>query len=542
MYLNQKLWKISYLLEFWQNETITDAFAFSVPVQSEDYNFPQRIAETKTFGGTVIDDYGNDIITINLSGTTINQDVKIIYKGSKGFDYLTGKEEIFYLQSLIEKYGQLNKLKNKKVMLYELNGGIKSGLSLKHYQIFITNFQIKRSKEKPFCYDYVLQAKAIFKQKEKKDSLFIEKLKEKIKDLKEKINENIKSLEEQKQKLFNAIDTYAQALDEVKQCVTTVVDYAERYESLLTDSIEKIADAITETQEIGDTIINTAFRLSPKYIATNIIASCNDLVSATDNLVSWWQSFSKGQKYKQIEASYNGSKMELKDNMTILVARTKNNSEKLAEALKNKVSTVDFVVVPNIQDSITKAYGFSQKKVSDSTTWEKLSYDTYGTADYATMLELFNNNNELKRGDIVYIPILDESKDTIEGNEIVREYGVLDNAGKDLLIKDGDFSIKNGDLDFSTGIETINQGIESRLSTMINSRVRNIVYGIRSNVGDSNDVSSSYILESIKQTILNDPRIDSIEQLFYEGDGESIRINLNYITKDGILNSYIGRI
>ena len=117
MYLNDKLWKISYLLEFKINNIVTDAFAFSVPVQSEDYTFPQRIAETKTFGGVVIDDYGNDTVTINLSGTTINQDLKIIYKGEQGFDYMTGKEEIFYLQKLIEEYGEPNKLKNKEVML-----------------------------------------------------------------------------------------------------------------------------------------------------------------------------------------------------------------------------------------------------------------------------------------------------------------------------------------------------------------------------------------------------------------------------------------
>lgn len=66
------------------NNMVTDAVAFSVPLQSEDITNAQRVSETKTFGGSIIEDYGNDIVPITLSSTTVNNNPRLIYKGSLG--------------------------------------------------------------------------------------------------------------------------------------------------------------------------------------------------------------------------------------------------------------------------------------------------------------------------------------------------------------------------------------------------------------------------------------------------------------------------
>ena len=83
--LNADYWNKAYLLEFKMNGVLTDAFTFSVPPESEEFAFPQRKGETKTFGGAVISDYGNDLVQINLSGSTINQELKLIYKSFNKF-------------------------------------------------------------------------------------------------------------------------------------------------------------------------------------------------------------------------------------------------------------------------------------------------------------------------------------------------------------------------------------------------------------------------------------------------------------------------
>ena len=91
------------MLEFMDGNDVKDCFTFSVPPESEEFQFSQRITETKTFGGSVFDDFGNDPYRITISGTTVNEDKKLIYKGNKKApQYLTGTKEIFELQKIIK--------------------------------------------------------------------------------------------------------------------------------------------------------------------------------------------------------------------------------------------------------------------------------------------------------------------------------------------------------------------------------------------------------------------------------------------------------
>ena len=92
------------MLEFLDGTEVKEVFTFSVPPESEEFVFPQRITETKTFGGSVFDDYGNDTYKITLSGSTINEDKKFIYRGLNPPLYLTGTKEIFTLQKIIQNW------------------------------------------------------------------------------------------------------------------------------------------------------------------------------------------------------------------------------------------------------------------------------------------------------------------------------------------------------------------------------------------------------------------------------------------------------
>ena len=156
--LNADYWKKAYLLEFWNDKGLSDAFTFSVPPESEEFSFPQRKNETKTFGGAVVADYGNDLVQINLSGSTINQELKLIYMSSLGEKRMTGEQEIFYLRNLLKKYGTRTELQNKRVFLYSLNGGGNVSENPKWWQIYVGQLDISRNKDKPFCYNYKFSA------------------------------------------------------------------------------------------------------------------------------------------------------------------------------------------------------------------------------------------------------------------------------------------------------------------------------------------------------------------------------------------------
>ena len=173
--MNLGLWKKAYMLEFmgrridtggfslnWNSDS--EIFTFALPPESEDFDYSQRVTETKTFGGAVFDDYGNDTIRIVLSGSTVNNEKKLIYKGTKTIPgYLTGEQEIFKLRDLIEKYGEIENLDKKEVYLYDLSKmnlvQIATGnpVSGSWWRVQIKSLKIKRAKEKPFTYNYVLE-------------------------------------------------------------------------------------------------------------------------------------------------------------------------------------------------------------------------------------------------------------------------------------------------------------------------------------------------------------------------------------------------
>lgn len=168
-------WRKAYMLEFMDGNDVKDCFTFSVPPESEEFQFSQRITETKTFGGSVFDDFGNDSYRITISGTTVNEDKKLIYKGNKKApQYLTGTKEIFELQKIIKNWadniyaeGFFRKKSGtvgskKKVYLYDLSKmsvlQIATGTASRNYwRVFIKDFKIKRDKSKPKTYNYNLE-------------------------------------------------------------------------------------------------------------------------------------------------------------------------------------------------------------------------------------------------------------------------------------------------------------------------------------------------------------------------------------------------
>lgn len=183
-------WRKSYMLEFLEGDDLKECFTFSVPPESEELQFPQRVTETKTFGGSVFDDYGNDSYRIILSGTTINEEKKLIYRGKKVPLYLTGTKEIFELQKIIKNWsdgkvstGFFRKTVNdkigsdRKVYLYDLSKmsvlQLATGVASRNYwRVFIKDLKIKRDKSKPKTYNYSLEMIAVDDDKKKANGFF----------------------------------------------------------------------------------------------------------------------------------------------------------------------------------------------------------------------------------------------------------------------------------------------------------------------------------------------------------------------------------
>ena len=190
--MNLGVWQKAYMLEFvgfkadgfagalnFAKTDESEVFTFALPPESEDFDYSQRITETKTFGGAVFDDYGNDTFKITISGSTVNQEKKLIYRGTKALpEYLTGEKEIFKLRDLLYKGGKLVNLEDKKIYLYDLSKmsmlQIAAGSPSKNnwWRVQVKGLKIKRSKDKPFTYNYTLEMIGYYEEKKGIPSLF----------------------------------------------------------------------------------------------------------------------------------------------------------------------------------------------------------------------------------------------------------------------------------------------------------------------------------------------------------------------------------
>lgn len=530
-YFNQGVYKKSYLLEFRMNNMVTDAVAFSVPLQSEDITNAQRVSETKTFGGSIIEDYGNDIVPITLSSTTVNNNPRLIYKGSLGTEIKTGNEEIQYINSLISKYGENENLKGKTVYLYSLS---EKGNNQQYWKVAIKSFQTKRNKDKPFSYDWTLQCIGY------KDSNSKFNFGDKFSNFLNKCYSFIDQINSITATLYEGISYLRSGLDYITSIQKLADDFSNSLVNLeyaLLTSMDVPFDYIIETAGLLKDSKNNAKRFVNAG-TSKMQETAENIKSITYELDTMIHKIDETtiptdvKEYYGVENSTDVKNAWISDSNDLV-----GNTENLYVEVKNFTGNIGYSVIPGDtgeDDKVIITYGYTEKKVTSGDTWDSIAIQVYGDPTLASVIALYNgfdNRDSLNIGDTIFIPVL-SATDVIKGNnEIYNKFGIKDNRGIDLFIKNGDFATFQGDLGTVDGINNINQAIKNRLQTNVENRVRLTVYGIKSTIG-SNAEAESYLISSIQETLAQEPRIKSVDKIIYQGSGDHIQITVEYTDID----------
>lgn len=522
-YFNEKFSKKTYLIEFYSGETLVGAYGFSLPPQSEDFTFPQRIGETKTFGGSVFEDYGNDTNKIVLAGTTANNQVRIVNKGKFGQDYVNGEDEIFNLQKTIETYGKIENLDKKKVVLYDL-----SSKKHKYWYVVVNELNIKRSKDKPLSYDYTLTCTAYNNKKDRPKPAWYTEIVNSIEEMKEKLSTLQGWLSEYQEVIENIRD--------VRELLNLFESALLSYVNVISGFLDVTTEFIEESSGLATDIINSPGRILYNAEST-LLTSAEDLNSSIVKVVDDIVNFEEKTIYPEIIERAQASATEIKESWIKISDDLKTESDKTVTELKRNSTQNRFAVNPGnseTDDELIQVYGFITSTVKDSDTWDSLALKYYGDASKSTLLAMYNifNGSSLETGQIIKIPILEQSQAKNIQNEIFAPADLVDNYGIDIKIVDGKLTTVNGDLDIAKGIENLNQAISNRLSTEINSRIRVNTYGIKSTIGGIQE-ASSYIVSSIELTLLADPRVKSVDAIVFTGEGDNIYVNINYTDING---------
>lgn len=559
--LNADYWKNAYLLEFKINGTLTDAFTFSVPPESEEFVFPQRRSETKTFGGLVVADYGNDAVQIDLSGSTINQELKLIYKSRLGMAMMTGEQEAFYLRDLLKKYGTRDKLQNKEVYLYSLNGGgTKTTHNPKWWKIYIGQLAINRSKDKPFCYNYkfsAIGAPEVTRKKPLYNLNVINRINNALYDF----NSNLSTVIAEMTSIADKIEEYGGAFIEelsgyignLNSCIDIFNGAATRYVSIISGIINDTSYLVTDSLTLGDKVLFSAIRYFPTMV-DDVWNSCQNLISAANNVANYCanldETFTESYWYSIQELFDDSvSKEDISDAISTLGHQEVNLAKSIFTSVSKNLNDISVAVIPgemNEDDKIITTYGYKVVALSDAeTNWDQLAQDYYGDASLSNLLATYNNlptDEPLKPGQSILIPNLNMADSKTSENEVYNSPDVKDNYGKDLLIEDRDFGIYNGDLAVVNGVDNLEQALLNRYSTLIGARIRVEAYGIQASIGDALSATSALIQSSVHQTTVEDPRVDSVEDISFQGKGDSLTVSVIYIDKNGAKRNFGGTI
>ena len=558
-YLNANYWNKAYLLEFKMNGVLTDAFTFSVPPEQEEFSFPQRKAETKTFGGSVIADYGNDLVQINLSGSTINQELKLIYKSILGNSEMTGEQEAFYLRDLLKKYGTRDNLQNKEVYLYSLNGGgTKTSHNPKWWRIFVGQLDINRSKDKPFCYNYKFNAVGApeVTRKNKVNNAF-DKFSNKLEDF----TKQVSNITQQMNKLADDIEGYGGSfiaelsgyIGTLRSCIDTFNSASARYASILSGSIDDITSLATDTFGLGDKILFSSIRYFPTMI-DDVWNSCQNLVSAAKDVGNYCANldttFTQAYWFSILELFDDSTSQEdVSDVQSTLGHEEIILANRISAIVSKNLNDVGIAIIPgelDEDDRVITTYGYKVVSLTDAeTNWDQLAKDYYGDASLSSLIATYNNlpiDKPLQAGQSILIPNLNFAESKTGENEVYNSPDVKDNYGKDLIISEKDFGLYNGDIALVGGVDNLEQALLNRYSTLIGARIRVEAYGIQASIGDALKATSALIQASVHQTTVEDARVDSVEDISFVGEGDSLTVSVIYIDKNGTKRNFGGTI
>jgi hypothetical protein len=566
---NRQLYKKAYLIEFYGRDVNApvDIFTFSVPPENEELTYSQRKTETKTFGGLHIDDYGIDAVKINLSGSTINQSLKRIYKANKDDKWLSGEEEVYYFRNLIAKYKSIDFLKanpGAKIVIYDLSKftGLRAtsdpSTNIENYwQAFPGDFKIRRSNDKPFTYKYTFEFTGVpFSGGARRGiipmgSTTLGAVQRSLNGIRAALNfiNGVEAWVEDAMGYVNQISSLLNILGSVMArsaaAITNIMGTAGGAAVGVINGATNVVDGANSVVSLPRTV-----QLKAMSIGLDLQNATNRLVKATARLSSNSRAVFEADTYRVPQEILNQSAMnneEFKDSVNLMLNRAENHANELA--VYTKSSEIPDVSEGNPDHTtglpqIILSYGHSSIMIKDTDNLESLAAEYLGDPNRAIEIAAYNgvaSLNDMSPGDVIRIPITARTI-KIANNLIYSRREDRDNYGRDILLSDDGFiATSAGDYKVSSGVQNLTQAVLLRLRESNAKRIRVIAYGIRNNVSDPT-AGVAYILSSIKQTVSADPRVANVDEIWFKANGDRLDISVAYHDINNAESKTSGRI
>jgi hypothetical protein len=498
---------------------------------------------------------------------------------------------MFYLRDTIIRYKEKRKNNGNKspaiINLYNLSvGGAKGGLSdgtgntyIDAWEVVLKDFKIIQNKDKPFVYNYSIDFTAI-------RLLGSSKIAERTnpgltKDVTKKLN-FLQATMSAIEKWYGWSENVKNAVQDVRAAVNRYAAEVERYLAMVTGSIENyiqvgvdavgiITDGYESFKRITMAPADSALRIVNTL--KNLREKCESVVQDIKSLPDQWAERYGAVGNAAVESEIDAYKRYFEETMqdaentgTSIYASTVSASNPVVIVILVIIATqgeagdgaspsdpagagdggsdgTEGTAMPGVSLEVIVSYGYMRHIANSLTSLERLAEMYLGDPDKAQTIALINQitgDDEIHPGDQLKIPVL--TRNTMNTmNKIFGPASIRDTLGIDIALENGVFQAgPNGDFMVKTDYENMNQAVTARLSESLGSRLRLNTYGIRNVAGMPDAIAAAYIATSIKDTVMQDPRIERVEDLYFQGSGDSLLVSFSYYTYDGILHQYQG--
>jgi len=570
---NRQLHGKAYLIEFYASDGVTpdSVFVFSLPPESEELTYTQRKTETKTFGGLHVDEYGTDAVRIVLSGSTVNQSLKLI-GGRDAGKWLTGEEEIYYFRDLVLKYrstDNLQKPANGKIIVYDLSKVSVSrrrtgNVVMNFWRAFPGDFKISRSSDRPFTYKYSFEFTGVARREgggfasraepPELDGGSPGLIRRTARDLQAairfvdgiaaRINEVVRRADEVSSLLRLLGNVKSRSVNTLSGMIASVGGAA----AGLLDGVGAAAGGLNSAASLPRTAV-----LKTLNVGVDIQNAANRLMRATASLVAECRDrFDPGGDCRDIPRevldrfSVNGE--EFRDSVSVMLDRAENAANGLAAAAKSADVPDVTAGLPDPatgEQRLVLSYGYTGVTLKSTDTLESLAAEHLGDPDAAMDIAAFNGaaslSVDLRPGDVIRIPIT-RLTGSVADNRVYARRGDRDNYGRDIrLTDDGRVTASaSGDYALVGGPRNLAQAVLLRLRESVARRIRLNTYGIRAGVADP-AAGAAYVTSSVELTVSGDPRVASVDGIRFRGEGDFLNVDVAYSDINGSGGNVAGR-
>lgn len=507
-----------------KTEIIDASFTLVIPPNAYSIKEPHRVNITKTFGNAFIDDYGPDNIQLVIKGISGTAHAFPTFR-SRGnsksggtfasvqrdnvvppTEAYTGKSAFYTFRDEIMRYKDNFKssFDQKELRVYDL-------ADEQAYKCVLLEFSLDRTAERPFHYPYqislMVYAKLGSKEAYSPKKITISK---NPNDVLTALQDAADSLEER----FKVFENIQNIINQIAKTQNQIKLMRAQFNTFLTEGRRIVESPLLITKQLIDTLGVLGGFMYDAYtqgkLAYDTWVNAGETIQNQIREILGMYGFAIGEGSQQsTEESF-----EQKNGMDY--------SDPSNPVPATSFSTFAFDGINNYTvlggDTLQS---IAQSQLGDATLWPFV----------ASVNDDIGSNADLVVGNEIYVPASTNPGFINKDSFIITEDNARDPYGVDVQLVDGALNVQeSGDVALIGNTENVLQAVDIRLNTQVNSMIAQTAFGLMTQPGLAGTAEAvSYVRMGIKDAIIKDPRIASVDNVQVSITGDTIQVSADII-------------